>query len=174
MMRKNKNTGIVAKSDGMASRRSLDRLHSRDWFQETDRWFEDLRTDFERKFWGPVVPAGRDDTLDVREPLVDLADNGKEFVLTTEVPGVNKEDLDIRVTPDAIEIAAETRQEKEEDAKDYFFRERSYRSLSRSVSLPEEVLADHAEAKLKDGVLEVRLPKKEPSPKHEPVKVRVE
>ncbi len=105
---------------------------------------------------------------------MDLADNGREFVLTAELPGVNKEDLDLRVTPDGIEIAAEARREKEENEKDYHYRERSYSSFRRALPFPAEVIPEQVEARLTDGVLEVRLPKREPTPKREFVKVRVE
>lgn len=172
MMHKSKNTNL-AKSSENAPERSLASRNPWDWFEDMDRWFNDLRDEFSRKFWGPISPYRAVGGLAARQPLVDLADNGREYVLTAELPGVNKEDLDLRVTPDGIEFAAETRRDKEENEKDYYYRERSYESFRRALSFPEEVLAEQADAKLKDGVLEVRVPKKEPSPRHEPVKVRV-
>lgn len=174
LMRKTKKTNLASKSGEDASERALVARGGSDWFAEIDRWFDDLRNEFEQKFWGPLAPLGREGVLGIRQPLVDLADNGREFVLTAELPGVRKEDLDIQVTPDGIEIGAETRQEKEDSGKDYAYRERSYASFRRVLPFPEAVLADQVEAKLTDGVLEVRLPKKEPTPKREPVKVRVE
>ena len=172
MMRKNKKTDLASTSGSRG--RSLVPRDASDWFTEMDRWFDDLRNGFEQKFWGPVAPFGREGLLSSRQPLVDLADNGREFVLTAELPGVRKEDLDLRVTPDGIEIGAETQRDREETGEAYAYRERSYSSFRRVLPLPEEVLPDQVEAKLTDGVLEVRLPKKEPTPKREPVKVRVE
>ncbi len=174
MMRKNKKTDLAPKADDHTEERALVPRTSSDWFTEMDRWFDDLRTEFEQKFRGPGAPFGRDGVLATRKPLVDLADHGPEFVLTAELPGVKKEDLDIQVTPDGIEIGAESHGEQEESGKDYAYRERSYASFRRVLPFPEEILADRVEAKLTDGVLEVRLPKKVPSPKREPLKVRVE
>ncbi len=173
MMRKRKNTDLASKPDDRTEERALLPRTSSDWFTEMDRWFDDLRTEFAQKFWGPIAPFGPGDVLATRRPLVDLADNGREFILTAELPGVKKEDLDIQVTPEGIEIGAETHQEKQENGKDYAYRERSYASFRRVLPFPEEVLADRVEAKLADGVLEVRLPKKEPTARREPVKVRV-
>ena len=101
MMRKNKNTDL-AKSTDASRDRALQARSAWDRFDDVDRWFEDLRREFDRKFWGPLAPwsgAG----LAVREPLVDLADTGREYVLKADLPGVSKEDLDLRVTPDGIE-----------------------------------------------------------------------
>ncbi len=173
MMRKSKTTDLASTTDERTDERAVLPRTASDWFTEMDRWFDDLRSEFERKFWGPIAPFGREGVLATRQPPVDLADNGREFVLRAELPGVKKEDLDVQVTPDGIEIGAETRAEQEESGKDYAYRERSYSSFRRVLPFPEEVLADRVEAKLTDSVLEVRLPKKEPTPKRAPVKVRV-
>ncbi len=174
MMRKTKKTELASKSGEQPSEHAIAPRSTSDWFAEMDRWFDNLRNEFEQRFWGPIAPFRGEGGLTAREPLVDLADDGREFVLTAELPGVNKEDLDLRVTPEGIEISAETRQEKEENAKDYHYRERSYSSFRRVLPFPEEVVPDQVEAKLTDGVLKVHLPKREPTPKREPVKVRVE
>lgn len=172
-MRKNKNSDLAAKPVEDAPR-TLAARAPWDWFQEMDRWFDELRTEFGTKFGGPLAPFGREDGRSVRTPLVDLADTGREYILTAELPGVKKEDLDLQVTPEGIDLAAQTSREREENGKDYAYRERSYESFRRRLAFPEEVLADKVEAKLKDGVLEVRLPKKAPTPAHEPLKVRVD
>ena len=174
MMRKNKKTDLAPKPGENAPERALASRGASDWFTEVDRWFDDLRNEFEQRFWGPVAPFAREGVLAARQPPVDLADNGRELVLTAELPGVKKEDLDLRVTPDGIEIGAQAQREREENGKDYAYRERSYSSFRRVLPFPEEILPDRVEAKLTDGVLEVRLPKKAPTPKREPVKVRVE
>ena len=174
MMRKSKKTNLAARSGESDRGWSMNPWTASDWFTEMDRWFDNLRGEFEQKFWGPIAPFGRSNVLTTREPLADLVDNGREFVLTTELPGVKKEDLDLRVARDGIEVSAETRSEREENDKDYAYHERSYASFRRVLPLPAEVLPDQVEAKLTDGVLEVRLPKKAPTSKREPVKVRVE
>src|SRR6266581_6847001 len=125
-------------------------------FDEMDRWFDDVRRGIEERFWGPLARWG-ESGLRVRQPLVDLIDEGSAFVVRAEMPGVAKEDVDLNVTPRGIEIRAETDRSREEEDKEYYFRERSYQGLRRSRSFPEEVKADLAAATMKDGVLEVRI-----------------
>ena len=146
---------------------------SSDWFAEMDRWFDDFRRSFEERFWGPL---GRwtESGVRVRESLVDLIDQGSEFVGRAELPDVAEEDVDLNVTQDGIEIRAETDRSREKKEKDDHAQERTYQVLHRDLSFPEQVNAELASATLKDGVLEVRIPKKEPSPESKPVKVPVE
>ena len=76
-------------------------------------------------------------------------------MLTTELPGINQEDLDVTVTPESVTIAYETKDTDE--AVNYRRRERHDLSFSRTVSLPVAVVPDGSEAKYEDGVLEIRL-----------------
>ena len=144
------------------------------WFDEVDRWFDSFRRSFEDRFWGGPLARATGSDAPVREPLVDLIDKGSEFVVRAELPGVSKEDVDLTVTPEGIEIRAESKRSREEEEKDYFYSERTYQALQRVLSFPEEVKADLAAAALKDGILEVRIPKREPTPEKKPVKVPVE
>jgi len=144
------------------------------WLDDMDRWFDTFRRSFEERFWGGPLARWSDSELRVREPVVDLIDKGSEFVVRAELPGVAKEDVDLTVTNDGIEIRAETNRSREEKEKTYEYRERTYQALHRVLTFPEEVKADLAAATLKDGVLEVRVPKKEPTPEPKPVKVPVE
>ena len=124
---------------------------------DMDRIFDDFRTDWESLF---SVPRTYQGAL-ARQPLVDLSDTGKEFVVKAEVPGINKDDLDIEVTENGIEISGESTSEKQEgdESKGYVRRERSYARFHRTLPLPEKVIPDKADAELKDGVLTVKLPK---------------
>src|SRR5437870_12432146 len=141
------------------------------WLDDVDRWFDTFRRSFEERFGGGLLARWSDSGLHVREPLVDLIDKGSEFVVRAELPGVAKEDVDLTVTSDGIEIRAESKRSREENEKDYFYSERTYQAFQRVLSFPEEVKADLASATLKDGILEVRIPKKEPTPEKKPVKV---
>jgi HSP20 family protein len=141
-------------------------------FDESDRWLDSFRKEFESVFSGPAALSQGETALS-RAPLVDLIDEGKEFVVKAEVPEVAKEDLDVRVAPEGLEIRAEFRRERREAQSGYYYHERAYSSFERFVPFPQQVLADQADAKLKDGVLEVRVPKKVPMTAKEPVKVPV-
>jgi HSP20 family protein len=100
----------------------------------------------------------------VREPLIDVVDKGKEFVLTAELPGVKKEDIDINVEDNNVSISAEQKYSiKEEDKeKGHFYQERSYQRFFRRIPLSEEIDAKKVIAQYKEGILEITLPKKEP------------
>ncbi len=143
-------------------------------FDDFDRIFRDFRLGTEDFFrsrrWPALLPR---DGSGVRRALVDLKDTGTEFVVQAELPGVAKEDLDIEVTKAGVEFRAEAKQEREEEEEGYFLKERSYRSWHRRVSFPSEVLPDKAEAKLEEGVLTLRAPKKEASTEGEGRKVPV-
>lgn len=172
MMRKDKDKKLATRTD-RESETPLAYRSPRSIFEEWDRWFDEFRTDFENRFWNPLLPTSRTASM-TRAPLVDVLDRGRDFVVRAELPGVDKEGLDVRVSPEGIEIRAQSEQAREENERDYYYHERAYRAFERTLPFPEEVLSDQAEAKLKAGVLEVRVPKKEPSPRKEPVKVRVE
>ena len=123
--------------------------------RDMDRLFEDFRSEWENAFLYPRTSA-----IDsVRQPLVDLADTGSEYVVKAELPGVTKDDLNIEVSDNSIEISAESKEEKKVEKKGYIRRERRYASFYRSIPLPEAILPDKANADLKEGVLTVTLPK---------------
>jgi len=130
---------------------------------DMDRVFDDFRAEWENMFLAPRSLA----TEMVRQPLVDLADNGKEYLVKAEIPGIKKEDLKIEVAPDNLEISGETSFEQNEEDKEtgYLRRERRYSRFYRTLPLPEKVLTEKVEAELKDGVLTVKLPKATPPEK---------
>ena len=142
-------------------------------FADMDRWFEDIRREFGRVLtpWTGTPLALEDG---VRVPAVDVRDEGTEFVVTAELPGVSKDQVEIEATPGSLEIRAELRGEREEKDEKYYFRERTFRGYRRSLDLPAEVVPEKAAAQLKDGVLEIRLPKKEPTPAPKAVQVKVQ
>ncbi|GMR09958.1 MAG: Hsp20/alpha crystallin family protein [Anaerolineae bacterium] len=109
-----------------------------------------------------------------RLPL-DVLQTEDEFVITANIPGIKPEDVDVSVSGDVLTIRGEVTEEKEEggEGKTYLLRERRLKSFSRSVTLPVSVNADKAEAKFKDGVLTLTLPKvEEVKPKRIAVKAR--
>ncbi|MFB6068816.1 MAG: Hsp20/alpha crystallin family protein [Halobacterium sp.] len=91
---------------------------------------------------------------------VDVEDLPDEYVVTADLPGFEKADIEVELADETLRIAAdrETAAESEE-AGHYVRRERSRESMSRSVSLPEPVDEDGVSARFKNGVLTVTLPK---------------
>jgi HSP20 family protein len=142
--------------------------------------FNDLLDDFNRRFresmwapweWEPIEPYVTE--FSAREAFADLVDAGNKFVLHAEVPGVPKDKINVTVTKDDVEISAEAGMEKEEKKKGYVLRERGYSSFYKRIVFPEEVVPEKAESTLKDGLLQVEVPKKTPTPKPKKHKVAV-
>ena len=93
---------------------------------------------------------------------VDLVDMGDQYKIVAEMPGVSKENLDVHITQNAVNICGEAKTEIEEEHEGYLRRERSYSTICRNMPFPEEVNPDKAEATLKDGILKITVAKKTP------------
>jgi HSP20 family protein len=109
----------------------------------------------------------------LKQPSVDVLDLGDALQVVADMPGVKKEDIEINLTPEQIEISAESSTETERKDEDYSYRERGYASYRRMLDLPADVLPDKAEATFKNGVLEVKIPKKEPTEAEKKTRVNV-
>ena len=94
-----------------------------------------------------------------RMPKVDVIDRDTEVVVRAELPGVDKKDLDVSVSANAVTIKASTKAEHKEEKGDYYRCEITQGSISRTVALPADVDGDQAKAAFKDGVLELTMPK---------------
>jgi HSP20 family protein len=91
-------------------------------------------------------------------PAVEVFEKGDKLIVRAEIPGVSKEDVNVDITDDALTIEGERRQESEDRGEGFFRSERSYGRFLRTIPLPEGVDGEKAEAKFKDGVLEITLP----------------
>lgn len=95
------------------------------------------------------------------EPEMDLADEKDSFVVKVDLPGMKKEDFDLKVEGRLLTLKGERKEEKETKEKNYYTSERFYGAFTRIVELPGDVKADQVKAAYKDGVLEITLPKTE-------------
>jgi HSP20 family protein len=122
--------------------------------------FDQLQREINRLFdvdW----PDGESGILDRGfTPRVDIEERENDVVVTCEVPGVDKKDLDISVSGNLLSIQGEKRYDHEEKEKRYYRRESFAGSFQRTVPLPETVDAEHIDAQLKNGILTLTLPKK--------------
>jgi len=97
---------------------------------------------------------------------LDVIDRDKELVVRGELPGVEKDHIEVTMSGDRLMIEAE-RAFEEEDEKDTFYRhEVGYGKLMRTIGLPVEVDAEHVVAELRDGILEIKLPKVQAAERH--------
>jgi len=133
---------------------SLDRFHD-----EIDELFKDMLSGWDFPLSGRT-----------RWPSVDIEEKEGEFIVNAEIPGCKASDIDISIHGNTLTISGEKKQEKEEKRENYYHVERSYGSFRRDLNLPSDIDADNIEAKCKDGVLSIVLPKTE---KTKAIKVKV-
>jgi len=126
-------------------------------FDDIDRIFDRLNRQLET-----AADRWEDESAFGGDSAVDVEDAGDEFVVTADLPGFEKDDVDVRVKDRTLTIEAdrETESEAAPDA-NYIRRERSSKSVSRHVTLPEPVDTDDVSATMKNGVLTVTLGKRE-------------
>lgn len=134
-------------------------------FEEIERFFDEvMRRPF--SLFSSLMPRLRTET-EVLSPAVDIYEEGDDLVVKAELPGINKEDIEVKVTDDYITISGEKKKEEKVEKKDYYRYERSYGSFSRTFRLPIDVQTEKAKAKFENGVLEIRIPKTEEAKKKE-------
>jgi HSP20 family protein len=92
---------------------------------------------------------------------VDISETENEIIVRADLPGFSKEKVSVSATENTLTIEAKHREEKKEKGEKYYTVERKFGSFRRVISLPVEVEPEKAKARMKDGVLEVILPKKE-------------
>lgn len=105
-------------------------------------------------------------------PLVDIAEDDKEYLIKVELPEVQKDDVKVTVESGTLTISGERRAEKEEKGRKFHRVERYYGRFERSFTIPDDAESDNVKAEFKDGVLRVHLAKSEKArPKQIEVKV---
>jgi HSP20 family protein len=110
-----------------------------------------------RRLLGPWRADLEDATPQIR---VDVSEKDGSYVVKAEIPGVKKEDIDVRIDGDLVTISAEIKDERDEKSDGRLVRaERRYGYASRSFSLGQQVDQAKVEATYKDGVLQLSLPK---------------
>lgn len=143
------------------------------WLSPIGR-MEDLMEDFIRRSFGRPFWAHMPRMIDeVEMSSVDIYEEGNNIVFKSELPGISKDDLDIKLTDDTITISGEKKKEEKIERKNYYRIERSFGSFKRSFALPSGVQSDKAKASFKDGILQVTIPKSEEAKKKEK-KIKVE
>lgn len=141
------------------------------WERDMDRMMEDFFGRRVRPWW----PEGwsRTNELDVRAPAVDVFEEKDDIVVKAEIPGMDKDNIQVNLTDHTLTIKGEKKKEEEVKEENYYRSERSYGSFFRTLELPKDVHADKVKATFKNGVLEVRMPKTEEA-KAKEIKVKVE
>lgn len=129
-------------------------------FDEFDNFFDD----FLSRRWPRLLDWNMPTLSETGFPRVDILDHDNDVEVQAALPGVKKENLEVSVTNQAITIRASAKEEKKEEEKGkYFRREIAQGEFQRTVSLPDNVDGEKAQASFKDGILKVTIPKTEKS-----------
>ena len=91
-------------------------------------------------------------------PQIETFRRGDKIVVRADLPGLDKENVNVEIDEDALTISGERQNEFKEEGDDYYRSERSYGRFYRAIPLPEGVDEKQIDARFKDGVLEVTLP----------------
>ena len=149
--------------------RTVERLPSVDRdIESVSRLFDRMFDEFWRRpfpsLWAPErwrAPS----RISLEVPAIDFYEEEEEFVIKADVPGMDKEDIEINLSGETLTIKGDKKKEEEVKEEGYWCRERSYGSFARSIEVPAGVKSDQVKATFKDGVLEIRLPKAEEAKK---------
>jgi len=125
---------------------------------DIDRSIDNLRKELEKAFSSfpslsmPTVP----------HTSCDVIDEGNQFRIKMNAPGIKKNEIKLNVTDNSVEVTGEHKEE--EKKKNYLRKERHSISYYQTIPLSEKILPDQVKAKLTDGVLDITLPKIKPTP----------
>jgi HSP20 family protein len=97
----------------------------------------------------------------MEEVPVNISETDKEVIVRAELPGFKKDEIKLTITEDTFELSAEKKHEEVERGETFYRREAERKAVHRAFTLPICVDADHAKAKLEEGVLTVTMPKLE-------------
>ncbi len=123
--------------------------------EEMGRRFEDV---FGRPFLPGIWRVFPSEEL-VWAPAIDVIEKEDKFLVKVELPGVKEEEVNVTVAGGTLTIEGEKKADSEVKKKGYYYRETSYGSFSRSITMPSTVDASKIKASYDKGVLEITLPK---------------
>lgn len=132
-----------------------------------NRWFDSF---FENAGLAPFERMG--ERWDVYGPRVDIEETDDAFEVTVEVPGLDKDDIDVSISDTMLTVAGKTSGQREERRRNVYRMERSYGAFTRTIPLPDEINPDKAEASLEKGLLVLTLPKTEQARKRKKISVK--
>lgn len=130
------------------------------WSPFRDMW--DLKDEIDKVFWGTRKGSDSDETA-TWQPLVDIYEDKDNVKVTAELPGMTKGDVKITIDNNVLTIKGERKFEQKDNKDNYYRIERSYGSFARSFGLPTNLSPERIHAEMKEGVLEIKIPKREES-----------
>jgi HSP20 family protein len=143
-----------------------------------DRWERDAQRMMDQFFGRPFMPWWperwlRTEPTEINPPNVDVYVERDDIVIKAELPGMEKDDIQVNLSNHTLILTGEKTREEKIKEEDYFCSERAFGSFSRTLELPSEVQGEKVKASFKNGVLEIRLQVAEVA-KARTIKVKVE
>jgi HSP20 family protein len=143
--------------------REIERLEP---FRELERWeplreIDTLQRRMNRLFERMIPTDGGERTGLTFIPPAELEETDDAFKLKLEVPGIEKKDINVEVTPEAVSITGERKSETTTEREGYTRSEFRYGKFQRVIPLPSTVQHEQVQAEYKDGILWLNLPKAE-------------
>lgn len=135
-----------------------------DFHQQFDRLFDQALRNI------PAMPEWGESMSQALRPQLDIKEGQDHYAITVEMPGVDKEDVEVEVKEDTLIIRGEKKQETEKQDEKYHRIERRYGSFQRMLALPEDAQGGEVAASFKDGVLTVTVPRNK---NHEPERKKI-
>ena len=123
--------------------------------REIDQIFDDVLQRFDRS------SLLGDDTFKTFNPTVDVREDEKEVTIKAELPGLDEKDLDVTLADGVVTIKGEKKEEKEDEKDGYWHRETRYGTFRRVITVPEGIDREKVEARFKNGVLTITVPRSE-------------
>jgi HSP20 family protein len=120
-----------------------------------------LRDELDQLFAAPLAEFARASQLLGWSPALDVHEDKDSFVVKIEVPGMNKEDINVTLQDGALTVSGERKSDQKFEDAEVYRNERFFGRFQRTVNLPAPVAANKIKAQYKDGVLTVTLPKSE-------------
>lgn len=131
-----------------------------------------LRDEINRLFdWPSLNPSGTTDGFNHWAPALDVYEDNDHVIVTAELPGMKKEDIEISLHENVLSIRGERKNEKKYDGASTSREERFFGRFERSFALPKAVEADQVKATYQHGILTINLPK---SPEAKPRQIKVQ
>lgn len=166
-------TGDLSKIKGKSESSNFTNYYD-DFFENFRQNVQSMTNAFEKAWPYSILPSLRSMsaypfeffdkwTTDTRLPLCDVVDKGDKYEINLEIPGIDKDKIDINATKNSISISAIQTQKSKEKGKNYIYSERSYKSFHRRIPFFEEILPRDITANVNNGILEIEIPKKTPT-----------
>jgi HSP20 family protein len=135
-----------------------------------DELFDNFRQDMEDTFFAPFINPLRSagiqqgiESMETRIPLCDILDKGDRYLISLEVPGIQKDKIEVKATNEYITISGIDDEKTDKEDGNYVLKERTYRSFSRRIPFSENITPTKVDATVENGILKIEIPKQKPT-----------